>query len=219
MGTFFIYETNNKFKMYQYGLSRWIDIVKTANTRLKMYSLGVAFLVATILILIFFKSFPEWLKGIALIFEVVVAASVVSRFALSENVLVMDSQLEPDKILASRKVYLLKNCGRLTDGINFFHVFYAQWEDGAGIVINGGGELLRGYMPLVADGASEKDKKSTWVVRKNEIKESLPFDIMDSEKILDIIKDSYIVHRVFATPITKEQIGKEVLEKISRECR
>ena len=73
-------------------------------------------------------------------------------------------------------------------------------------------------MPLVADGASEKDKNSTWVVRKNEIKESLPFDIMDSEKILDIVKDSYIVHRVFATPIIKEQIGKEILEKISREC-
>ena len=114
--------------------------------------------------------------------------SVISRFALSENVLVMNSHLEPDKILASRKVYLLKNCGRLTDGINFFYVFYIQWEDGSGIVINGGGELLREYMPLVADGASEKDKNSTWVVRKNEIKESLPFDIMDSEKILDIIK-------------------------------
>nr|DAD60774.1 MAG TPA: hypothetical protein [Caudoviricetes sp.] len=121
-------------------------------------------------------------------FQVVVAVSVISRFALSENVLVMNSHLEPDKILASRKVYLLKNCGRLTDGINFFYVFYIQWEDGSGIVINGGGELLREYMPLVADGASEKDKNSTWVVRKNEIKESLPFDIMDSEKILDIIK-------------------------------
>lgn len=101
MGTFFIYKNNNKFEMYQYGLSRWIDIVKTANARLKMYSLGIAFLVTTILILIFFKSFPEWLKGIALIFQVVVAVSVISRFALSENVLVMNSHLEPDKILAS----------------------------------------------------------------------------------------------------------------------
>lgn len=113
MSTFFICETNNKFEMYQYGLSRWIDIVKTANARLKMYSLGIAFLVTAILILIFFKSFPEWLKGIALIFQVVVAVSVISRFALSENVLVMDNNLEPDKILASRKVYLLKNCGGL----------------------------------------------------------------------------------------------------------
>lgn len=216
MGTFFIYESNNKFEMYQYGLSRWIDIVKTANARVKMYFLGASFLIATILILIFLKSFPEWLKGVALIFEVIMAASVISRFVLSENVLVMDNDLGPDKILASRKTYLLKNCGRLTDGMNFFHVFYIQWEDGAGIVINGGGELLREYMPLVADGASEKDKNSTWVVRKNEIKESLPFDIMDSEKILDIVKDSYIVHRVFATPITKEQIGKEILEKISK---
>ena len=218
MGTFFIYEFNSKFEMYQYGLSRWIDIVKTANARVKMYSLGVTFLIATILILIFLKSFPEWLKGFVFIFEIVVSISVISRFALSENVLVMDSQLEPDKILASRKIYLLKNCGRLTDGINFFYVFYIQWEDGAGIVINGGGELLREYMPLVAKGASEKDKNLTWVVRKNEIKESLPFDIIDSEKILNIVKDSYIVHRVFATPIVKEQTGKEILEKISREC-
>lgn len=216
MGTFFIYESNNKFEMYQYGLSRWIDIVKTANARMKMYFLGASFLIATILILIFLKSFPEWLKGVALIFEVIMAASVISRFVLSGNVLVMDNDLGPDKILASRKTYLLKNCGRLTDGMNFFHVFYIQWEDGAGIVINGGGELLREYMPLVADGASEKDKNSTWVVRKNEIKESLPFDIMNSEKILNIVKDSHIVHRVFATPITKEQIGKEILEKISK---
>lgn len=216
MGTFFIYESNNKFEMYQYGLSRWIDIVKTANAEVKTYFLSVSFLISTILILICFNSFPEWLKGAALLFEVIGLAFIISRFALSENVLVMDNNLEPDKILASRKTYLLKNCGRLTDGMNFFHVFYIQWEDGAGIVINGGGELLREYMPLVADGASEKDKNSTWIVRKNEIKESLLFDIMDSEKILDIIKDSYIVHRVFATPITKEQIGKEILEKISK---
>ena len=216
MGTFFIYESNNKFEMYQYGLSRWIDIVKTANAEVKTYFLSVSFLISTILILICFNSFPEWLKGVALLFEVIGLAFIISRFALSENVLVMDNNLEPDKILASRKTYLLKNCGRLTDGMNFFHVFYIQWEDGAGIVINGGGELLREYMPLVADGASEKDKNSTWIVRKNEIKESLLFDIMDSEKILDIIKDSYIVHRVFATPITKEQIGKEILEKISK---
>lgn len=216
MSTFFIYETNNKFEMYQYGLSKWIDIVKTANARLKMYSLGVAFLVVTILILIFLKSFPEWLKGTSLLFIAMGAASVISKLALSENVLVMNSHLEPDKILASRKTYLLKNCGKLTDGINFFYVFYIQWEDGAGIVINSGRELLREYMPLVAEGAPEKDKSSTWVVRKNEIKESLPFDIMDSEKILNIVKDSYIVHRVFATPITKEQIGKEILEKISK---
>ena len=202
--------------MYQYGLSKWIDIVKTANARLKMYSLGVAFLVVTILILIFLKSFPEWLKGTSLLFIAMGAASVISKLALSENVLVMNSHLEPDKILASRKTYLLKNCGKLTDGINFFYVFYIQWEDGAGIVINSGRELLREYMPLVAEGAPEKDKSSTWVVRKNEIKESLPFDIMDSEKILNIVKDSYIVHRVFATPITKEQIGKEILEKISK---
>ena len=219
MGTFFIYESNNNFEMYQYGLSRWIDVVKTANARVKTYSLGFTFLIATILILIFLKSFPEWLKGVALIFEVVVAVSVISRLALNENVLVMDSDLEPDRILASRKVYLLKNCGRLTDGMNFFYVFYTQWEDGAGIVINGGGELLREDMPLVAEDASKKDKNSTWIVRKNEIKESLPFDIMDSEKILDIVKDSYIVHRVFATPIAKEQIGKEILEKISMECQ
>ena len=119
MGTFFIYETNNKFEMYQYGLSGWIDIVKTANARLKMYSLGVAFLVVTILILIFLKSFPEWLKGTSLLFIAMGAASVISKLALSGNVLVIDNRLEPDKILASRKVYLLKNCGRLTDGINF----------------------------------------------------------------------------------------------------
>ena len=218
MGTFFIYESNNKFEMYQYGLSRWIDIVKTANARVKTYSLGFTFLIATILILIFLKSFPEWLKSVILIFEAVVAVSVISRFALNENVLVMNNNLEPDKNLASRKTYLLKNCGRLTDGMNFFHVFYTQWEDGAGIVINSGGELLREYMPLVAEGASKKDKNLTWVVRTNEIKESLLFDIMNSEKILNIVKDSYIVHRVFATPIIKEQIGKEILQKISREC-
>lgn len=216
MDTFFIYESNNKFEMYQYGLSKWIDIVKTANAEVKTYFLSVSFLIATILILICFNSFPEWLKSVALLFEVMGLAFIISRFALNENVLVMDNDLEPDKILASRKTYLLKNCGRLTDGMNFFYVFYIQWEDGAGIVINSGGELLREYMPLVAEGAPEKDKSSTWVVRKNEIKESLPFDIMDSEKILNIVKDSYIVHRVFATPITKEQIGKEILEKISK---
>lgn len=218
MGTFFIYESNNKFEMYQYGLSKWIDIVKTANAEVKTYFLSVSFLIATILILICFNSFPEWLKGVALLFEVIGLAFIISRFALNENVLVIDNDLKPDKILASRKTYLLKNCGRLTDGMNFFYVFYIQWEDGAGIVIDSGGELLREYMPLVPEGAPEKDKSSTWVVRKNEIKESLPFDIMDSEKILNIVKDSYIVHRVFATPITKEQIGKEVLEKISKEC-
>lgn len=216
MSTFFIYESNNKFEMYQYGLSKWIDIVKTANAEVKTYFLSVSFLIATILILIYFNSFPEWLKGVALLFEVIGLAFIISRFALNENVLVVDNDLEPDKILASRKTYLLKNCGRLTDDMNFFYVFYIQWEDGAGIVINGGGELLREYMPFVADGASEKDKNSTWVVRKNEIKKSLPFDIMDSEKILNIVKDSHIVHRVFATPITKEQIGKEILEKISK---
>ena len=216
MGTFFICESNNKFEMYQYGLSKWIDIIKTANAEVKTYFLSVSFLIATILILICFNSFPEWLKGVALLFEVIGLAFIISRFALNENALVMDNDLEPDKVLASRKIYLLKNCGRLADGMNFFHVFYIQWENGAGIVINSGGELLREYMPLVAEGAPEKDKSSTWVVRKNEIKESLPFDIMDSEKILNIVKDSYIVHRVFATPITKEQIGKEILEKISK---
>ena len=84
MGTFFIYESNNKFEMYQYGLSRWIDIVKTANAEVKTYFLSVSFLISTILILICFNSFPEWLKGAALLFEVIGLAFIISRFALSE---------------------------------------------------------------------------------------------------------------------------------------
>jgi hypothetical protein len=104
MGTFFIYESNNKFEMYQYGLSRWIDIVKTGNARVKMYSLGAAFLIATILVLIFFKSFPEWFKGIALILMVMSATSLISKLALSENVLVINNDLEPDIAVIDQQI-------------------------------------------------------------------------------------------------------------------
>lgn len=55
MSSFFIYESNNKFEMYEYDFYKLIDITKISKVNKIIYSLNAAFVVLTALILVYFN--------------------------------------------------------------------------------------------------------------------------------------------------------------------
>lgn len=97
-------------------------------------------------------------------------------------------------------------------------MYYIQWEGGRGIVIDDTGPSLYGIRDFVPYGSSERAKDSTLVVRKNKIKKEFPVDIINSDMILDIVKESGIMDCIAAGVIKKEKIGRKILQKISKEC-
>lgn len=218
MSSFFIYESNNKFEMYEYGLYEWIDIVKIAKANKIIYSLGAAFVVLTVLIFVYLDIFPEWLKGCAILFETLSPIFLIPALFEGGDALVKNNDVKPEKVLASRDLYFLRNCGRLTDGFGLCNVYYVQWEDGRGIIIDGTGPLLRRIIELVPYGSSERAKDSTLVIKKNEIKREFPVDIINSDRVFDIVKESGIVDYTIPGVIKKEKIGRKILQKISKEC-
>lgn len=218
MSSFFIYESNNKFEMYKYGLYKWIDIVKIAKANKIIYSLGAAFVVLTVLIFVYLDIFPEWLKGCAILFETLSAIFLIPALFEGGEILIKDNDVKPEKVLASRDLYFLRKCGRLTDGFVLCNVYYIQWEGGRGIIIDDTGLSLYGIGDFVPYGSSERAKDSTLVVRKNKIKKEFPVDIINSDMILDIVKESGIMDCIAAGVIKKEKIGRKILQKISKEC-
>lgn len=218
MQSFFMYESNGKFEMYCHGAYKWIDIVKTAKANKIIYSLTVAFLILTFFVFEGLSVFPEWAKGLAIILEILGAVFLVPKILADDNVSVKHKDLEPQNILASMELYFLKYCGRLTDGMILYSVYYIQWEGGRGIVIDDSSPLVRPFMQLVPSGANEKSKGSTLLVKRNEIKREFSADIVNSDMIIDIVRESGIVDDVIGGAIKKEKTGKKILEKILKEC-
>lgn len=218
MQSFFIYESNNKFEMYQFNFYEWVDIAKTSKANKILYSLGVAFIILTIFIFGYLSTFPEWLKGCAVLFETLGAIFLIPNFLSGDNILVRDNDTRPEKVLASRDLYFLRNCGRLTDGMFLYNVYYIQWEDGRGIIIDDTGQSLRGVIELVPYSAAESAKDSTLLIKNNSIKRSFSVDIINSDMVLDIVERSGIIDDVIGGPIKKEKTGKKILKKILEEC-
>lgn len=218
MQSFFIYESNGKFEMYRHGAYKWIDIVKTAKANKIIYSLTVAFSILTFFIFEGLSAFPEWAKGLAIILEILGAVFLVPKILADDNVSVKHKDLEPQNILASRDLYFLKYCGRLTDGMIFYHIYYVQWEGGRGIIIDDNSPLVRPFMRLVPSSPDERDKGSTLLIKNNEIKREFSADIVNSERILDIVRNSGIIDDILGGAIKKEKTGKKILKKIIEEC-
>lgn len=218
MQSFFIYESNGKFEMYCHGAYKWIDIVKTAKANKIIYSLTVAFSILTFFVFEGLSIFPEWSKGFIIILDILGAVFIVPKFLAGDNVLVKDKDSGPQNILASRELYFLKYCGRLTDGMTLYSVYYIQWEGGRGIIIDDGSPLIRPFMRLVPNGADERGKGSTLLIKKNEIKREFSTDIVNSDTILGIVRGSRIIDDVISGAIKKEKTGKKILEKILKEC-
>lgn len=218
MSSFFIYESNNKFEMYEYGLYYWIDIVKTSKANKIIYSLSAAFVILAILVFEYFNVLPEWLKGCAILFGILGVIFLIPALIEGGDALVKDNDVKPEKVLASRDLYFLRNCGRLTDGFVLCNLYYIQWESGRGIIIDDTGPSLYGIRDFVPYGPSERSKDSTLVIRKNKIKKEFPVDIINSDMILDIVKESGIMDSIAAGVIKKEKIGRKILQKISKEC-
>lgn len=218
MQSFFIYESNGKFEMYNYCMYKWIDIVKAAKVNKIICLLTVAFSILTFFVFEGLSIFPEWLKGFAILFEILGAVFLVPKILASDNILVKDKDLEPQNILASRELYFLKYCGCLADPISPFNIYYIQWEDGKGIIIDSNNPIFHRSERLVPDSALEKGKESTLLVKKNEIKREFSADIVNSESILDVVRESRIIDDMVAGAIKKEKTGKKILEKILKEC-
>lgn len=204
--------------MYRHGAYKWIDIVKTAKANKIIYSLTVAFSILTFFVFEGLSVFPEWSKGFIIILDILGAVFIVPKFLAGDNILVKDKNSEPQNILASRELYFLKYCGRLTDGMIFYHIYYVQWEGGRGIIIDDSSPLMRPFMRLVPNGADERGKESTLLIKKNEIKREFSTDIVNSDTILGIVRESGIVDDVIGGAIKKEKTGKKILEKILKEC-
>lgn len=218
MSSFFIYESNNKFEMYEFGLYGWIDIVETSKANKIFYSLSVAFMILAVLAFKYFNVLPEWLKGCVVLFGTLGAIFIIPTLLEGCDVLVKDNDVKPEKVLASRDLYFLRNCGRLTDGFVLCNLYYIQWEGGRGIIIDDTGPSLYGIRDFVPYGSSEKAKDSTLVIRKNKIKKEFPVNIINSDMVLDIVKESGIMDSIAAGVIKKEKIGRKILRKISKEC-
>lgn len=93
MSSFFIYESNNKFEMYEYSLYEWVDIVKISRANKTTYSLGAAFVVLTTLIIWYFDVLPEWLKGCAILFETLSAIFLIPTLFEGGEILIKDNDL------------------------------------------------------------------------------------------------------------------------------
>lgn len=146
------------------------------------------------------------------------AVFLVPKILADDSISIKHKDLEPQNILASRDLYFLKYCGRLTDGMIFYHIYYIQWEGGRGIIIDDNSPLVRPFMRLVPSGTDERDKGSTLLIKKNEIKREFSADIVNSKKTLDIVMESGIIDDILGGAIKKEKTGKKILKKIIEEC-
>ena len=71
------------------------------------------------------------------------------------------------------------------------------------------------YERLCFDLSLQREKL---LVKKNEIKREFSADIVNSESILDVVRESRIIDDMVAGAIKKEKTGKKILEKILKEC-
>lgn len=136
----------------------------------------------------------------------------------SGDIYVSGKNLIPEQILAEKSFYFIRNCGRLTDGIKFYNVCYVQWEDDKGIAISDFSLWLRESMSIVPHRIVDSAQESTLLIKDNKIKRKLPVDLVDSGRVLEIVKELGVVDNITAGSVTKEKTGKKILEKISREC-
>lgn len=216
MTTFFIYEFNNKFEMYQMGLSKWIDIVKTSTKYKFVYLLGAALLCLAIFAPCYIDIVPEYVKGIIILIELLGAIFVIPTILSDDNIIVDNRDSEPQRVIDSKALYFLKYCGRVTDTMSLFDIYYVQWEDGAGIIIDTSYELINDYKTLKPMNIAKEKRDVTLVVSGNKVREEYPFNIVNSERIVEIVNDSGIIDKVFASSITKEKIGRKLLENIMK---
>ena len=218
MSSFFIAESNNRFEMYEYKLPRWVDISKTAKNNKRIFFCSVAFIIILIFTIACFDYLSEKIKGLFLINDILMLVFLAVKILNSEDIYVSGKNLIPEQILAQKSFYFIRNCGRLTDGIKFYSVCYVQWEDGKGIAISDFSPWLRESMSIVPHRIVDSAQESTLLIKDNKIKGKLPVDLVDSNRVLEIVKELGIVDNITAGSVTKEKTGKKILEKISREC-
>lgn len=218
MSSFFIAESNNRFEMYEYKLPRWVDISKTAKNNKRIFFCSVAFIIIFIFTIACFDYLSEEVKGLSLIHNILMLVFLAVKILNNDDVYVSGKNLTPEKILADKSFYFIRNCGRLTDGIKFYNVCYVQWEDGKGIAISGFSPWLRESMSIVPHRIANSAKESTLLIKDNKIKGKLLVDLVDSDRVLEIVKELGVVDNIIAGPVTKERAGKKILEKILKEC-
>lgn len=218
MSSFFIAESNNRFEMYEYNFPRWIDISKSAKNDKAIVPSGVAFVTTVIAAVVCFDYLPEWVKGLTLIHEILILVFFATRILSKDVIYVGGKNLTPEKILADKSFYFVRTCGRLTDGIKLYSVCYVQWEGGKGIAISDFSPWLYESTRIVPRRIVDSAQESTLLIKDNTVKRILPVDLVDSDRVLEIVKELGVVDNITAGFITKEKAGKKILEKISKEC-
>lgn len=218
MSSFFIAESNNRFEMYEYKLPRWVDISKTAKNNKAIFFCSVAFIIIVIFSIACFDHFSEEIKCLFLIHNILMLVFLAVKILNNDDVYVSGKNLTPEKILADKSFYFIRNCGRLNDGIKFYDVYYIQWEDGKGIAISASGPWLYEIITIVSPQIANRAKESTLLIKDNKIKRKLPVDLVDSDRVLEIVKELGVVDNIISGSVTKEKAGKKILEKISKEC-
>ena len=86
------------------------------------------------------------------------------------------------------------------------------------VLLDSNNPIFHRFERLVPDNALEKGKESTLLVKKNEIKREFSADIVNSESILDVVRESRIIDDMVAGAIKKDKTGKKILERILKEC-
>lgn len=218
MSSFFIAESNNRFEMYEYKLPRWVDISKTAKNNKRIFFYSVAFIIIFIFTIACFDYLSEEVKGLFLIHNILMLVFLAVKILNNDDVYVSGKNLTPEKILTDKSFYFIRNCGRLTDGIKFYNVCYIQWEDGKGIAIGDASPWLYKTIDIVPCRIANSAKESTLLIKDNRIKRILSVDLVDSDRVLEIVKELGVVDNIITGPVTKEKAGKKILEKISKEC-
>lgn len=218
MSSFFIAESNNRFEMYEYKLSRWVDISKTAKNNKRVFFCSVAFIIIVIFTIACFDYVSEEVKGLFLIHNILMLVFLAVKILNNDDVYVSGKNLTPEKILADKSFYFIRNCGRLNDGIKFYDVYYIQWEDGKGVAISASGPWLYEIITIVPPQIVNSAKESTLLIKDKAVKRTLPVDLVDSDRVLEIVKELGVVDNIIDGPVAKEKAGKKILEKISKEC-
>lgn len=218
MSSFFIAESNNRFEMYEYKCPRWVDISKTAKNNKTIFFCSVAFIIILIFSIACFDHLSEEVKGLFLIHNILMLVFLAVKILNNDDVYVSGKNLTPEKILTDKSFYFIRNCGRLDDGIKFYDIYYIQWEDGKGIAISASGPWLYEIITIVPPKIVNRAKESTLLIKDKAVKRTLPVDLVDSDRVLEIVKELGVVDNIIAGPVAKEKTGKKILEKISKEC-
>lgn len=208
MSSFFIAESNNRFEMYEYKLPRWVDISKTAKNNKRIFFCSVAFIIIFIFTIACFDYLSEEVKCLFLIHNILMLVFLAVKILNNDDVYVSGKNLTPEKILADKSFYFIRNCGRLNDGIKFYNVCYVQWEDGKGIAISDASPWLYETTNIVPCRIANSAQKSTLLIKDNKIKRKLPVDLVDSDRVLEIVKELGVVDNMIADPVAKEGPAK-----------